>query len=401
MPPQGEEQRRGHARWRPRRWSELTEVERVDLYTRQSLYGVLAAVCTLVLAGATAELGDGSYDLWFYAGGAIVGVAGLWALRVLFDRYPVVWPLPVKPVATLLVLSVAYVAAAAIAFPPELIGPAAAIAGVTLAITLGLLPDNRIAAALLVLGFIGSALVEGQLVAGISGLFVIGAFLATARLSMWLVQTVRDVDEARQAQSELAVMEERLRFSRDVHDVLGRRLSTIAVQSELAATLAKRGDERAAEQMLEVREIAHQALREARELARGYRTTQFSQELEGARSLLLAAGIDVQLRVDELPQAWHEPAGWVVRESITNVLRHSNATLVQISYRDGSLRVENDAAHTASGGDGSGLDGLRERLQPLGAVLTAEPADGDRWLVTATFPGSGPLSSKTTGGASL
>ena len=69
--------------------------------------------------------------------------------------------------------------------------------------------------------------------------------------------------------------EERLRFSRDVHDVLGRRLSTIAVQAELAATLAARGDERAAERMLEVRAVAHDALREARELARGYRATDF------------------------------------------------------------------------------------------------------------------------------
>ena len=161
-----------------------------------------------------------------------------------------------------------------------------------------------------------------------------------------------DLDEASDAQAQLAVAEERLRFSRDVHDVLGRRLSTIAVQAELAATLSARGDERAAERMLEVRGVAHEALREARELARGYRATDLLKELEGARSLLRSAGIDVQLSVDAMPRAWHEAAGWVVRESVTNVLRHSSASVVKISYADGRLRVDNDGAHPNGSADG-------------------------------------------------
>ena len=217
---------------------------------------------------------------------------------------------------------------------------------------------------------------------------------------MWLLGIVNDLEEASHAKAQLAVVEERLRFSRDVHDVLGRRLSTIAVQSELAATLAARGDERAAERMLEVRAVAHEALREARELARGYRATDFLKELDGARSLLRSAGIEVRLSVDAMPRAWHEAAGWVVRESVTNVLRHSNASLVEIAYADGAAaggQRRRPAERLAD--DGSGLRGLRERLAPLGASLDARPDGDGRWLVVAGLPGSGPLSANQTKGS--
>ena len=140
----------------------------------------------------------------------------------------------------------------------------------------------------------------------------------SGRASMWLYGIVRELDEANDAQARLAVAEERLRFSRDVHDILGRRLSTIAVQAELAATLSARGDERAAERMLEVRGVAHEALREARELARGYRPTDLHKELEGARSLLRSAGIDVQLDVDSCRgPGTRRPAGSCWRASRT------------------------------------------------------------------------------------
>lgn len=188
--------------------------------------------------------------------------------------------------------------------------------------------------------------------------------------------------------------EERLRFSQDVHDVLGRRLSSIAVLSELAATLAARGDDRAAAQMLEVRGLAHEALREARELAHGYRPTDLAHELEGARLLLRSAGIQVDLDVGVVPHGWREAAGWVVRESITNVLRHSAAGGVCIGFLEGELTVVNDGARTRAVGaagpeDGAGLRGLRERLEPLGASLVAA-GDDDHWSVVARLPGSGP-----------
>ena len=172
----------------------------------------------------------------------------------------------------------------------------------------------------------------------------------TVRTSLWLIGVVTELDHARGAQAALAVAEERLRFSRDLHDVLGRRLSTIAVKSELAATLADRGQPGAAAQMLEVRGVAHEALREARELVRGYRAVDLAQELEGARSLLRSAGIAVELDVGGLPPDWHEPAAWVVREAVTNVLRHSSVDTVTIRYAAPELTVTNDGAGPATSG---------------------------------------------------
>jgi len=216
-----------------------------------------------------------------------------------------------------------------------------------------------------------------------------------------LLAVVRELDEARSTRASLAVAEERLRFSRDVHDVLGRQLSVIGVQAELAATLAERGDPGAAARMLEVRAAAHEALREARELARGYRATDWTQELEGARSLLRSAGAEVEVAVDALPPAWHEPAAWVVREAVTNILRHSAATRVEVHYADGELRVANDRpvpADPSRTPAGSGLRSLADRLAPLGAALRTQHT-ADLFTVVAALPGAAPTAAAANAGA--
>jgi two-component system sensor histidine kinase DesK len=262
----------------------------------------------------------------------------------------------------------------------------------SLTLALGLLPGRRMALTLLAVSGLLFAIASGEPFSALEGVIVAAVFLLTGRVSMWFFRIVTDLDTARQAQAQLAVAEERLRFSRDVHDVLGQRLSTIAVQAELAATLAERGDERAAGWMREVRGVAHDALREARQMAHGYRVTDFLKELDGARSLLRSAGIELQQSVETMPRAWQEPAAWIVRESVTNVLRHSSAEFVDIAYADGQLRVANDHAHPSGPSDGAGLRGLRERLFPLGASLIAGPDGDDRWAVVAQLPGTGPLS---------
>jgi len=207
----------------------------------------------------------------------------------------------------------------------------------------------------------------------------------TVRVSLWVVGVVREIDGARATQAALAVAEERLRFSRDVHDVMGRCLSAIAVQSELAATLAERGEAGAGAQMLAVRNLAHETMRETRELARGYRPVDLAQELDGARSLLRSAGIEVDLAVGDVPEPWQEPAAWVVREAVTNVLRHSAATRVRISYTAPDLLITNDRPTGPTRPGGNGVVGLRERLAPLGATLSARQ-DGGTFTLSARFP---------------
>ena len=129
--------------------------------------------------------------------------------------------------------------------------------------------------------------------------FVIGGVAAlTGRASAWTLRVMRELDRSRTAHARLAVAEERLRFARDLHDVLGRNLSLIAVMSELAAQLARRGDDEAAGHMLEVRRVAHESLREMREVVSGYRTAGLDSELAGARAVLRSAGVSCRILGD-------------------------------------------------------------------------------------------------------
>lgn len=150
--------------------------------------------------------------------------------------------------------------------------------------------------------------------------------------------------------------------------------------------------------MLEVRATAHDALREARELARGYRVSNLDQELQGARSLLAAAGISTRVDVDGLPVRWHEPAAWVVREAVTNVLRHSTATAVEVTWHHGVLSVGNDGVTASAGSNGVGILGLTERLAPLGAVVSTTMRAG-RWTLSVTMPAESLESDTTPAGA--
>ncbi|MFJ1751124.1 sensor histidine kinase [Streptomyces sp. NPDC088116] len=260
--------------------------------------------------------------------------------------------------------------------------------------------------------------------------------------SAWLLNAVWDLDKARALQSRLAVAEERLRFGRDLHDVMGRNLAVIALKSELAVQLAERGRPEAMAQMTEVQRIARESQREVREVVRGYREADLHTELEGARGVLAAAGIYCRIEGDGgggLSAGVQSVLGWVVREATTNVLRHGDAKRCTVRLtesvgreeaegREVLLVIENDGlpamraesgrtesgrtesevgagvsaeAGTGRGDDvgtdvsagaaeparkGSGLVGLRERLAALGGTLDAGRTDGDRFRVTARVP---------------
>ncbi len=229
------------------------------------------------------------------------------------------------------------------------------------------------------------------------GVLVAGGGLAfTAAFSVWLLDAVYELDEARETRARLAVAEERLRFGRDLHDVMGRNLSVIALKSELAVQLARRGRTEAVEQMIEVQRIARESQREVRDVVRGYREADLRLELAGAQGVLSAAGIECEVTGDAagLPVEVQSALGWVVREATTNVLRHGDAgrCVVEVRVTGGRvvLTVENDGAKVEGAvpesSSGAGLIGLRERLTAVGGELDAGPVDGDRFRVTATVP---------------
>lgn len=229
------------------------------------------------------------------------------------------------------------------------------------------------------------------------GAIVIGA-IATVRSSLWLAAVVRELDDARTAQSQLAVAEERMRFARDLHDVTGRDLSAIAVKSELVAQLVEREDVRALEHSREVAQIARTSLAEIRALVRGYREVDLGAELQGTISLLRSARVEVTVEgtADAVPDRHDQLAAWVLREGGTNMLRHSDPSHVTITLGASGIRLTNDGA--PAGGtitEGSGLTGLRERLGAAATLATV--LDGSLFTLEVAFTGSDADTTGTTG----
>jgi len=194
-----------------------------------------------------------------------------------------------------------------------------------------------------------------------------------------LVVTVDELRAAREELARLAVAEERLRFARDLHDLLGHSLSLIALKSELAGRLATGDATRAAAEIADVEQVARRALREVREAVAGYRRPTLAEELAGVRELLAAAGIETRVESDAapLPPEVDAVLAWAVREGATNVIRHSGARhcTITVAREDGTARAEVvDDGRGAVGGDratGSGLAGLAERTAALGGRLAA------------------------------
>ena len=205
-------------------------------------------------------------------------------------------------------------------------------------------------------------------------------------------------------QARLAVAEERLRFARDFHDVLGRNLTLIAVTSDLAAGLARRGDAARGRRRC-CRYAASPTNRPARcgRSSPGTGPPDLDTELTGARSVLRAAGVNTRIIGDStcIPRDAQVAFGWVLREATTNVIRHSNATTCTIELgiqprtelgapSVAVLRVRNDGTTTPDPHhqSGHGLAGLRERMTALGGHLTAGPEPGGWFTVQASLPAS-------------
>jgi two-component system sensor histidine kinase DesK len=216
-----------------------------------------------------------------------------------------------------------------------------------------------------------------------------------------LVSVNAELVEAREELARSAVAEERLRFARDLHDLLGHSLSLIALKSELAGRLAERDPARAREEMADVEAAARRALAEVRDAVSGYREVSLAQALAEARSALSAAGITLRSPVpgDPLPGAMDAVLGWVVREATTNVLRHSGARSVTVDLVQGgsdvTLTVTDDGTGATTGSSGAGLAGLAERVAVLGGRLVAGPAGSSGFRLAVSLPVSSPVAQET------
>ncbi|MFE3327344.1 sensor histidine kinase [Streptomyces sp. NPDC059176] len=211
-----------------------------------------------------------------------------------------------------------------------------------------------------------------------------------------LSETVRELRATRQELARTAVEKERLRFSRDLHDLLGHTLSVIVVKSEAARRLAPRDLDAALGQVADIESVGRQALTEIREAVTGYREGSLATELDGARSLLTAAGIDPVVRRSGPPLEPQTEAllSWVVRESVTNAVRHSGASRCEIDVTGNAehvrLVVTDDGRGEGSAPPGSGLKGLTERVTAAGGSLRAGPAPRGGFRLAAELPAGTP-----------
>jgi len=199
-----------------------------------------------------------------------------------------------------------------------------------------------------------------------------------------LFSALRELHAARKELTRLAVVEERLRLARDLHDLLGHNLSLITLKSELAGRLVEKEPARAAEEIHDIERVARQTLREVREAVAGYRQPQLASELSGARQMLEAAGIECQIEhtAEALPPTTDTVLAWTVREGVTNVIRHSRARwcCIRVTCENGTIRAEvtNDGyrgqlQEQERARKGTGLAGLTERVTAHGGQIEALP----------------------------
>ena len=194
------------------------------------------------------------------------------------------------------------------------------------------------------------------------------------------IQRSIELSATRQDLAKLAVQEERNRFARDLHDILGHSLTVITVKAELAGKLIEANPTKAASEVADVESLARAALADVRAAVAGYRELSLAGELVAARAALQAADIkaDLPTSMDEVPEENRELFAWVVREGVTNVVRHSGAKRCTIRISARQIEVLDDGKGPTPGGgtSGHGLVGLRERADAAGASLQIGQAPG-------------------------
>ena len=188
--------------------------------------------------------------------------------------------------------------------------------------------------------------------------------------SMWAVRILREAERSKGLAAELSATEERLRIAQELHDTMGQDLAAMSLKTELALALVKRGDHRAEPELEALQSLMQRSTARMREVVHGYRSIGLGSEIAGARTLLPAAGValEVEGRADQVPRAQQQTAAWFVRETITNVLRHSSATRVTITLSASGISVHNDGI-TGAMGPLNGLEALRRRAGVLGARI--------------------------------
>ncbi|MDE3721359.1 histidine kinase [Nocardiopsis sp. N85] len=197
---------------------------------------------------------------------------------------------------------------------------------------------------------------------------------------------ITELEESREREAELAVARERVRFAGDLHDIQGHTLHVVKLKVALARKLLHGDIDRVEGELGEVHALVGDTIAQTKELAYAQRRLNLSAELENAKNLFEAAGIDVRVdREAEVDARAAELLGQVLRETTTNILRHAQSERVRVTLSRAGIIIDNDGAPDNGPPELRGLSTLRERLEREGGTLTVEQKDG-RFLTAATLP---------------
>ena len=183
------------------------------------------------------------------------------------------------------------------------------------------------------------------------------------------------IESQRQAGTQ-AILEERERVARDVHDVLGRTLTVIALKSELAGKLLERDPGRAHAEPREITHLARESIEEVRQTVAGLKVQSLFEEITAASQALESAGIDLQREgsawsdLDSIPAVNQAIFAWVIREATTNIIRHAAARRATIKLDRSSLTITDNGVGISPEAAGHGLEGLKARVEQVGGTLS-------------------------------
>lgn len=228
----------------------------------------------------------------------------------------------------------------------------------------------------------GVVVFSGRFEAHFQILVIVLLIAVVNTVNTWLIGRSVDADRIRM---ELATSDERASIARDVHDLLGHTLTAVKLKAELAERLVDQDPERAKAELGQIVRLTGEAIAGVRSTVTGIRTVALSEQLAASTVALESAGLRVDVEGDPvaLSPAQALPAGWILRESTTNILRHARAQRVRITMAPGVVAIEDDG-RGARGPMGNGLRGMAERAAAAGGVLAVEdaPAGGTRVSVT-------------------
>lgn len=270
-----------------------------------------------------------------------------------------------------------------------LVMAAATTAGAGLYRIKGFAPVGLITAAAAGLALLAGATNSGILLEGAAG-----GIAAMFGAQAWQrVTLLRELHETRRELAKVAVVDERNRIARDLHDLLGHTLALASVKLELTERCFDKDAPRARRELADARAVVRDSLIEVREVVTGYRRPSLGNQLVSARRLLVAYGIDV--RYDGQTE-WALPAetdavlAWVLRESVTNVVKHSKARTCEITVvvekNAVSVEITDDGVGRQGTRVGGGLSGMGDRVRELGGSFETHPAEPHGFTVRAEIP---------------